>query len=410
MKNKNGFVSMTLVYTFLIIFLFLMLAILNTYNVKNKYLEAIDSKVEEDIKENRKNKDSILNRLITDNTPDLATNIKFHRIANLYFGNGNGLFYSKDVNLFDEDNDKALLNNIYFFRGEVENNYLILKDMCFRILRTDEKGNLRIMYAGDAVGNTCTARSEGKSIGTAAFNDSLDSPKDSKYLGYMYDDSALHLGSLSSGIKKLLDEWYDEHLKDDDRIVDAIYCNNKVITQPDMAGTRYYHAYNFNIKPIDLENLNPYVDNYELIEKFSVKCTDTLDRYTLSNYVSGSSYDSGNKLLSYPVGTVTVEDIILAGGRFIFDTNAYLTDEEKTRYVVENGAYYMARKMNYWTMTSYSYSDTPAVASAVYVDAQGRMQSASVKSEFAVIPVITIDKDSSVASGTGVYNNPYILK
>ena len=44
--KKNGFVSMTLVYTFLILFLFLMLAVLNAYTQQNKYLETIDSKID----------------------------------------------------------------------------------------------------------------------------------------------------------------------------------------------------------------------------------------------------------------------------------------------------------------------------------------------------------------------------
>ena len=44
--KKDGFVSMTLVYTFLILFLFLMLAVLNEYTQQNKYLEAIDSKID----------------------------------------------------------------------------------------------------------------------------------------------------------------------------------------------------------------------------------------------------------------------------------------------------------------------------------------------------------------------------
>lgn len=43
--KKDGFVSMTLVYTFLILFLFLMLAVLHAYTQQNKYLEAIDSKI-----------------------------------------------------------------------------------------------------------------------------------------------------------------------------------------------------------------------------------------------------------------------------------------------------------------------------------------------------------------------------
>lgn len=44
--KKNGFVSMTLVYTFLILFLFLMLAILNAYSQQNRYIDAIDQKID----------------------------------------------------------------------------------------------------------------------------------------------------------------------------------------------------------------------------------------------------------------------------------------------------------------------------------------------------------------------------
>ncbi|NLC47989.1 MAG: hypothetical protein GX758_01335, partial [Tenericutes bacterium] len=49
MKNKNGFISMTLVYTFLILFLFLMLGIMTSYAQKNKFLTAIYDKIKNDI-------------------------------------------------------------------------------------------------------------------------------------------------------------------------------------------------------------------------------------------------------------------------------------------------------------------------------------------------------------------------
>ena len=49
MKEKNGFISMTLVYTFLILFLFLMLGIMNAYTQKNKYLDAVDNKIKSDV-------------------------------------------------------------------------------------------------------------------------------------------------------------------------------------------------------------------------------------------------------------------------------------------------------------------------------------------------------------------------
>lgn len=43
--KKNGFVSMTLVYTFLILFLFLMLAVLNAYSQQNRYRNAIEENI-----------------------------------------------------------------------------------------------------------------------------------------------------------------------------------------------------------------------------------------------------------------------------------------------------------------------------------------------------------------------------
>lgn len=48
--KKNGFVSMTLVYTFLIVFLFLILAILNAYSKQSKYKNAIDDSIDLKIK------------------------------------------------------------------------------------------------------------------------------------------------------------------------------------------------------------------------------------------------------------------------------------------------------------------------------------------------------------------------
>ena len=49
MKNKNGFISMTLVYTFLILFLFLMTGILTSYNQRNKYYDIIEEQIKSEM-------------------------------------------------------------------------------------------------------------------------------------------------------------------------------------------------------------------------------------------------------------------------------------------------------------------------------------------------------------------------
>ena len=90
MKKKNGFISMTLVYTFLILFMFLMLAILRTYTEKDKFLQAINDQIDNDIGVAKGSRITVINRLLEDNMPNSDGNISYYRISNSYYGNGNG--------------------------------------------------------------------------------------------------------------------------------------------------------------------------------------------------------------------------------------------------------------------------------------------------------------------------------
>lgn len=398
-KNKRGFVSMTLVYTFLIIFLFLMLAILATYNTKNKYLEAIDNKVNDDIKGNRDSKDGILNKLITDNTPDAASNIKFHRLANLNVGNGNGLLYSTDTKIFDEDADNNIGNKVYFFRGEVENNYLILSGHCFRILRSDEYGNIRMMYAGAASGNQCTRFSSGQKVVTMAYNDApasngyLASPKSELYLKYIYTFGPERtITSPSSSIRTYLETWFNNNFSDNAYLVDGIFCNNMSSGGDSVGGVSYYNAYGYNTEIADLEDQNEYADNLKFKKDFAIGCTSKEDRYSISSFIKPAN-PRGNQLLTASVGLLTAEEAILAGGGFNQD----------------NTSYFLNRGINYWTMSPYSY-DSVNGAQVVYVNSQGALKYAPVNTQLDVVPVVTINKNAMVASGTGKYNDPYRLK
>ena len=153
-KRKDGFISMTLVYTFLIVFMFLMLAILRTYQEKDKFLEAINSQIDSDISVNNGTRALIINKLLEDNTPQSYTMLKFFNAANSGLGNGNGLYYIDNDNMTDENAD-GFTNRIYFFRGSVENNYALYNGMCFRILRTNEDGSIRLLFDGLTTTNNC---------------------------------------------------------------------------------------------------------------------------------------------------------------------------------------------------------------------------------------------------------------
>ena len=67
MKNKNGFISVTLVYTFLILFLFVMLAILKTYSRNNKILTTFSERINNDLKVSNEQKSKLYYRILIDN-------------------------------------------------------------------------------------------------------------------------------------------------------------------------------------------------------------------------------------------------------------------------------------------------------------------------------------------------------
>ena len=64
MKNKNGFISMTLVYTFLILFLFLMSGILTSYNQRNKYYDIIEEKIKSEMDLTSFRNDTLYNTIL----------------------------------------------------------------------------------------------------------------------------------------------------------------------------------------------------------------------------------------------------------------------------------------------------------------------------------------------------------
>ena len=94
--------------------------------------------------------------------------------------NGNG------VNAYTEDGVK-----IYYFRGMIDNNYVIWGKHCWKILRTTKTGGVKLLYAGhptyeDNVGKCLASESSSEmQVKSVPFNDNDSSPAD---VGYMYGD------------------------------------------------------------------------------------------------------------------------------------------------------------------------------------------------------------------------------
>ena len=105
-----------------------------------------------------------------------------------------------------------------------------------------------------------------------------------------YDDT--HANINDSTIKKTINTWYKNNLLSyQDKISDAIYCNDRSLTEgTGIKNTEGYYGINSR-----LENMQP-----------SYICINKNDKFSVDNNI-------GNGNLTYPIGLLTMDEIMFSG-------------------------------------------------------------------------------------------------
>lgn len=404
MKNKNGFISMALVYTFLILFLFIMLAILSCYKDKNKFLSAINDRVNIDIGASKDGKNTLFNKMLEDNIATPTTNLDFSNIATS--SNGRGLFY-------EDDETKG---RMYFFRGNVSNNYVLFgrefKDkedvvgnkICWKILHTDNNDSIKLIYSGVLQDDgSCNSKSNG--IGNSKFNENSN---DNAYVGYSYGGekqdnySSTHHYIVEEGaniktdstIKGKLESWYMNNTNlasytnliygndtsvdiKDNYVADTVFCNDRKVSDNNIYGFKQVVTKYESRNRID-SKIKP-----------TIYCESQNDAYSLSTTVGG--LNGTNSAIVYPIGLITVDEVRYAGGAL----------------GKSNSTYYLNNSNKYWTMSPDGYYSDGA--KLFIVESNGSISSTLSNTENVILPVIALKKNTLVDRGTGYYDNPYII-
>lgn len=82
--------------------------------------------------------------------------------------------------------DREPGENIYYYRGDIDNNNVLFANICWKIVRTTETGGVKLLYNGKPTADgKCTATGEDTTIGKSKFNEKSNSPADA---GYMYGE------------------------------------------------------------------------------------------------------------------------------------------------------------------------------------------------------------------------------
>ena len=260
---------------------------------------------------------------------------------------------------------------VYYYRGTVDNNVLFA-NFCWKIIRTTETGGVKLIYNGVPSNGQCNNTGSNSTIGNSAFNSSRDN---AKYVGYMYgssiDDTA---NTNESTIKKFIDTWYENNMTSyTSQLEDTVFCNDRSYTT---SGSYLYFGARTRLDT----NKTP-----------TLKCQNTRDKFTTKTI-------NGNGNLTYPVGLITADEIVYAGGGFGSSNT--------------NSSFYLHTGQDLWALSPYS-SDGSS-AGEFYLTSDGTLSTTGrfltyVYISYGVRPSVSLQPGIAMTGGSGTATDPFVI-
>ena len=317
----------------------------------------------------------------------------------------------------------------YYFRGNVQNNFVSFANMCWRIVRITGDGSIKLAlydYSSASCTNTgdtlAFARYNGDTY-TTKFNEKRD---DNAYVGFMYGTpnsntyAATHANINKSGILQNLETWYKSELTAyTEKLADTIWCNDKSTVKD---GTvNFFESANgvLNKESIPYSGLGYQKENTAYgsgIRNYPLESSDNrftygtgpslicpkdngggkLSKFTVDDTVNGN----GN--LDYKIGLLTADEMALAGMATgpVYINNNY-DENSVTSYLRSNA------NNNYWTLSPVAFDG--GYADVWYSFYIGGLAAVHVGGSFALRPVVSLKSATTISGGNGTASNPYVI-
>ena len=260
------------------------------------------------------------------------------------------------VGIYEAEDDSG---TTYYYRGDVDNNYLYFGGFYWRIIRINGNGSIRILYNGTSTDNGIDTMINNYQIYNMGFGASY-------YVGLNYGNTQHGTGT-KSDILLALDEWYNNNLS---HISDYIDSNIGFCSDREMA-----NGYTWSEYP---NSTILYAAN---------------DRLSVNQPTPSFKCNNNNDILHIPIGLITADEAAFAGGVYSTQLN--------------NSNYYLYNGFLYWTMTP-SFSDEMGY-NRVLVEPGTSIIVQDVNNGWGARPVINLKADVIISSGDGTSSNPYIV-
>ena len=285
----------------------------------------------------------------------------------------------------------------YYFRGAVKNNYVQFANKCWRIVRVGGDSFVKLILHNDnkaGAANPCASANNSTSAAfarfsgttyTSAFNSSYN---DNAYVGFKYgtvgasDYATTHANTNKSTILTNLETWYTNNLKTYESVIDDnVWCNDKT----NVTDTSYDP---WGITPNGkgyAKNVTYYGATQRLVSKSksaggagpSLKCNGELSKITSK------------------VGLITADELAFAGYAFnIGNTTTYLQENATDTY--------------WWSLSPINFNGSNAYVWSV-VGSLGGLYNYSVRNACGLRPSISLVSSTTISSGTGTSEDPYVV-
>ena len=319
-------------------------------------------------------------------------------IAKTKIANKQSVDLSKTAPVSEDDlSDKGLYQatddygDTYYYRGKVNNNNVYFAGFYWQIVRINGDGSIRLIYNGTE--KNASGMKKQINENTYEYNILSNLPL---YSGYMYGNPAstnydeLYQNTNSSNLKIVIDDWYKVNLLTNYSnyiSTNVGFCSDRTLSLS-VSGD--------GISDGDTSHFGAFGRHYQELAVF--KCPNvTRDLFTVSRSSGETRNINGNEALTYPIGTITYDEMVFAG----------------LNWNKPNKLSFMYSSNGYWTMSPAYYDSGIKHVSSWFLypdDNQHKLHYNSVVAFKGIRPVINLKADVEISGGIGTVNDPFIVK
>ena len=330
----------------------------------------------------------------------------------------------------------------YVFSGLSKNNWVRWNGEDWRILKIDEKGDIRLIK-NEGIKETADDGSlyEKKSC---FFDNTPDDPNTCfsdgdfvrpEYAGYMYTEGEFHGNTNSSTVKQLVDKYYEDYIKDSgikDDIADSLYCDNRNFFVQDSEGSTIftkvvkYPSFKENlndgdeseyVNSFEVMGIQHFIDSYQYGNDMTLFLNNIYNCENEEDTFSTNNNDDGNKALRYPIFIPSDKDFVLLLATAENNIINLFGNEEFSYEPDWLAANY------FWTVEStggykYAYNPENSLSQSYFIKSVFLLDASDYNEEDILYqknkmrkirPVISLKGDLKLASGDGTEGNPYTV-